>query len=415
MGYTDDIGIIKINDVKKNPHVYFEIYTLHQLTPYLISSKIVVKLNFFILITPAEKYTPYEIFFLPFDLMTWIFSLITFLSTILSILIINNLSKSTQTMVYGHKVDTPFWNVISIFFGISQTKLPNTNFSRFILIIFIYFCLIFRTCFQSKFFEFMTSEPRHPQPKTFGDLINEGYKLYTMEAFLPVAKRNYLINWPEIFVLSAEEYNAAYLEQSQNSSAKMALIVDEFATRFIDRKLNRRTNNWTKLDDFIVFAFHETFFFFKECFYFRMFDRIIDDLIPTGIINHLIENNYTKPWEYDQPEVKPKVLTLDDLAFGFIIWLIFCLISFIGFIVEHIAVLVLKPIESYAAVHPINPKLEDEVCIGQITTYDIVKGINPELIEKFRVKKQAQAEVKNDLVATQIIEDIELIDLENLH
>ena len=143
----------------------------------VLYSHVIENLNVRMYATPSEKYTPYEKFFLPFDLETWILLTVTFMLTFLSIFIVNRLSKSAQSLVYGHKVETPIWNVIRIFFGISQTKLPNKNFPRFILIMFIYFCLVFRTCFQSKFFEFMTSEPRRDPPKSIDDLIERKYNV----------------------------------------------------------------------------------------------------------------------------------------------------------------------------------------------------------------------------------------------
>ena len=135
----------------------------------------VTSLNTRLYVTPAEKYSAYEKLFLPFDLQTWLLLTLTFILTFLSIFIVNRLSKSARSLVYGHRVETPIWNVIRIFFGISQTKLPSQNFPRFILILFIYFCLIFRTCFQSKFFEFMTSVPRRDPPKTIQDVIERNY------------------------------------------------------------------------------------------------------------------------------------------------------------------------------------------------------------------------------------------------
>ena len=153
-------------------NVFFEVRSLHHVDNNYKASGIVADLNVLIFVTPAEKYTAYEKLFLPFDLETWILLSVTFLSTFVSIQIINRFSKSTQSLVYGKNIENPIWNVISIFFGISQTRLPTKNFSRFILIMFIFFCLIFRTCFQSKFFEFMTSEPRRPAPKTIDDVID---------------------------------------------------------------------------------------------------------------------------------------------------------------------------------------------------------------------------------------------------
>ena len=56
---------------------------------------------------------------------------------------------------------------------------------------FIYFCFIFRTCFQSKFFEFMTSEPRQPPPKTIDDVIDRGYNVYAMEGNEELSSNNF--------------------------------------------------------------------------------------------------------------------------------------------------------------------------------------------------------------------------------
>jgi len=179
---NEPIEQILINDTAKDLDVYFEISHLAEMDKRLQISKVVTNLNINLFVTPGDMYTPYEKFTLPFDIETWFLLFVTFVVTFVTILIINRLSKSTQSIVYGENVETPVWNVIRIFFGISQTKLPNKKFSRFILMIFIYFCLIFRTCFQSKFFEFMTSEPRHPPPKTVEDLIKRNYTIYSTQA-----------------------------------------------------------------------------------------------------------------------------------------------------------------------------------------------------------------------------------------
>jgi hypothetical protein len=130
-----------VNGTIKQVHVYLHMMNLHDLEKFYVRhTNLVTNLDYVLYVTPAEKYTPYEKFFLPFDFETWLFLGITFILTFLCITVINRLSKSTQSLVYGHKVDTPFWNVVSIFFGISQTKLPAKNFPRFILMMFIYFC-----------------------------------------------------------------------------------------------------------------------------------------------------------------------------------------------------------------------------------------------------------------------------------
>ena len=177
---------INFESIKTNPKffhqpfVYFQTLSLHHANINMRMSNVIADLNVHMFVTPAEKYSPYEKFFLPFDLETWILLGSTFAFTFFIIFIINCFSQSTRSLVYGYKVETPIWNVISIFFGVSQTRLPTKNFSRFILTSFVFFCLIFRTCFQSKFFEFMTSEPRRTPPKEVEDLIDRKYKVYSM-------------------------------------------------------------------------------------------------------------------------------------------------------------------------------------------------------------------------------------------
>lgn len=172
------ITYLAINNTFNEPNVVFFVYSETDLfNQGLRMTNTFEEVRILVVTTPAEAYTAYEKLLLPFDSETWILLVVTFMVTFVTILIINRLSKGAQNIVYGKQVETPIWNVISIFFGISQTKLPTENFSRFILTLFIVFCLIFRTCFQSKSFEYMTSEPRRAPPKTPQDLKDMNYTI----------------------------------------------------------------------------------------------------------------------------------------------------------------------------------------------------------------------------------------------
>jgi hypothetical protein len=69
------------------------------------------------------------------------------------------------------------YNALGIFFGISQTRTPKEIFGRSILILFIWFCLIIRTCYQSMLFEFMTGDMRKPLPVTTAEAIEGNYTI----------------------------------------------------------------------------------------------------------------------------------------------------------------------------------------------------------------------------------------------
>jgi hypothetical protein len=103
------------------------------------------------MITPGEPYTNFEKLYLPFDDETWKYLIITYVSVFSLIVIINRFNRKIQDFFYGQNVTSPAFNVVSIFFGIGQIKLPSGNFARITLMTFIYFCLIIRTAYQGKF------------------------------------------------------------------------------------------------------------------------------------------------------------------------------------------------------------------------------------------------------------------------
>ncbi|KAL7015544.1 hypothetical protein ACKWTF_016510 [Chironomus riparius] len=153
-----------------------------------------------IVATPGERYSSYEKLWLPFDGTTWILLILTFLMAFIGIFVINRMPIFMQQRVYGEKNQTPAINVISAFFGLAHYKLPMRHIPRFILIMFIFFCLIFRTCYQSKLFDFMTSEPRRPPQKSILDLKDKGYKVlsHLPEEFLTSLLEDDESVWPPV-------------------------------------------------------------------------------------------------------------------------------------------------------------------------------------------------------------------------
>jgi hypothetical protein len=129
------------------------------------------------LVTPNELYSNYEKLVFPFDAATWLLFVLTLALTFGIILVLNSMPKSIKAVVFGARVNMPAYNALGIFFGIGQTKLPKETFSRCILLLFIFFCLIFRTCYQSMMFEFITTDMRRAMPETIEDLIEMNYTI----------------------------------------------------------------------------------------------------------------------------------------------------------------------------------------------------------------------------------------------
>ena len=86
-----------------------------------------------------------------------------------------------KNVFYGSKVQSPIFNIVRGFFGIGQTILPEKNFSRLILLSFILWCLVVRTAYQGKLFEFTTTAIRKPEMRTLEELKAKNFSLYMLD------------------------------------------------------------------------------------------------------------------------------------------------------------------------------------------------------------------------------------------
>ncbi|KAG5669462.1 hypothetical protein PVAND_017349 [Polypedilum vanderplanki] len=118
--------------------------------------------EYYYLVTENDLYTNYEKLFMPFDETTWILLSVTILLTFLIIFGTHYCPQWIRTLIHGAG-----YNVLGIIFGIPQLNLPNESVNRFAILLFIWFWVVFRTCYQSMLFEFMTSNMRKPLPASF--------------------------------------------------------------------------------------------------------------------------------------------------------------------------------------------------------------------------------------------------------
>lgn len=98
-----------------------------------------------ILVIPAGKLlTSFQKLVRPFEIFTWLFfgGAILFGFTIITYLQFQ--SATAREFVYGKDVHNPYLNLVVVIFGGSQHLLPKRNFSRFLLMVFILFCLVIR-------------------------------------------------------------------------------------------------------------------------------------------------------------------------------------------------------------------------------------------------------------------------------
>lgn len=120
-----------------------------------ISSVTVFVDNLNFIIASGEPYTQLEKMFMMFDNEVWIALIATLLLAMISIQLMNLISKKIYILVCGREINHPTINLVSTFLTGIQDKTPAKSFARFLLMLFIIWSLIFRTCHQSMLYSYL--------------------------------------------------------------------------------------------------------------------------------------------------------------------------------------------------------------------------------------------------------------------
>lgn len=125
----------------------------------------------------GEPYNQFEKMFMMFDDDVWTGIGCTLLLLLISIRIINRLPIKVRNFVFGLGIRTPTMNLLEIFLCGGQNKVPRRNFARFILMPIVLWCLVFRTCYQSKLFEFLQCDLRKARVGSLQDAKDQNFTI----------------------------------------------------------------------------------------------------------------------------------------------------------------------------------------------------------------------------------------------
>lgn len=144
-----------------------KMYNIMHVTPsvYYFTSRLLVSLD-----SPRTLLQKLE---MPFDSITWQIIIASFVLSYLTIFVVNFLPAVVQKFVYGTRVTTPCLNVFQIVMGLSLSRIPGRNFARFILTLFTIYCLIIRTSYQGKLFEFLNDEITKPTANNLNEVLEK--------------------------------------------------------------------------------------------------------------------------------------------------------------------------------------------------------------------------------------------------
>lgn len=137
-------------------------------------------------IPPAAVLSPFWKLIRPFATVVWILLLSMFLIGFCVAAVAKCSSRNTYNFIVGKGITNPMMNMMIAFFGMSQKKLPRTNFARFLLMKFLLFCLVIRCLYQGKLFIMLQTELHETDIATIDDIMDNNMIFYTYET---MAKR----------------------------------------------------------------------------------------------------------------------------------------------------------------------------------------------------------------------------------
>lgn len=321
-----------------NYHLYFTYTTLQSMfyDTFHVTSTFGNAAHIFVM-TPGETFSSYEKMSMPFDDETWTYLGVTFGVAFVVIWILGFAPQKIRQIIIGSKVHHPGFNVIASFFGISQTQTPKENSARIILIFFLFFCLIFRTAYQSVLFEMITSDMRKKLPTSIQELYDKNFTIVIYEPVPESIDLGYLMiqelfpidRRPSIRVIQIDLFLEYFKMNIQNASAKLAFYMMDDLKQELASELHF---TGIQLEQALL-STTCGLGVSKNSFLFHLIDKMVQDLTSTGITlkfyKDIMKSRYLKPLKK-----APQVLSVDDVEFGFVVWLISAFVSLILFLVE---------------------------------------------------------------------------------
>ncbi|CAG9811424.1 unnamed protein product [Chironomus riparius] len=299
-------------------------------------------------VPPGDLYTSFEKVLLPFDNETWISLLVTFASSVAVTSIIYRFSKYVRSLVFGSAIKTPTFNIFRAFFGIGQTQLPRESFARLIFLSFIMWCLVVRTAYQGKLFEFTTTAIRKPELRTLEELRHQNFTLYlhkNQETSMTKKFIERVLNLKPNFI-PVVEYTQVYIHNITDSSFTGAVLTcdieHEMNIFYLKKPMSKRFVSTP-----ISKSNYALGFMYPNLWNERL-QELTEGFITGGIINMFLERFTKTGWNSERKDFETDkiVLNLSHLGFGFQICFFVLYLAFLVFLLELASFWVQKCLES---------------------------------------------------------------------
>ncbi|XP_070496109.1 uncharacterized protein [Chironomus tepperi] len=324
---TITAGMADLKD-KKTDILVGDMYLKLPRLKYFDSSMSYNNYPLFFILSSEMKLNWFEKLLKPFQPIIWIILLMAFCVGIAVIWIINVKFKHLKEFVYGKGVNHPASNMISVCIGLPQLVLPQRNFARFILMMFIILCLIIRSIYLGSLYKTLQSDLRHKEPQVIDELIDKDYLFVISESNMDSVK----IYQPKIYSKSKSlEYtNGTYVDIFKIMPKRTAIMASKL--ELLEHGMNY-DNFPYKICNENFFIINIVLYYNKNYFLIPAIDDVIRKLLTHGFMDQWMKN-YDKRDRWKFKSVRPRVMTFGHLSGAFYLILIGNISSAFVFLIE---------------------------------------------------------------------------------
>lgn len=284
----------------------------------------------------------FEKMILPLDQSTWTVIAILYLIGYFVILIVSCQNEKVRDFVFGRNVRTPFLNIYAVYMACPMTRLPGRNFARFILMNYMLYCLVIRTSYFGAYYNFMMNVKFHKEIETIQQLIESDNDIHTYEIYSDMmAEYPELVNKVTHYFKNSEEMEQSFYQAGTGTKnvailASRSEVAYENYKNFFNKDLKGKKPYYHVCKEGLVTA-HTVFYTSKSFFLINKMDPIIDSVKNAGLIEHWSDETYNPNLDILKALKtvnEPKPLTMSQVKGPFLLYILYCTISCILFVLE---------------------------------------------------------------------------------
>ncbi|KAL7029699.1 hypothetical protein ACKWTF_006327 [Chironomus riparius] len=265
------------------------------------------------IIPSGERLTVFEKFIRPFEPVVWILFLVILLIGIVVIVIINWRFKYLKNFIYGKGIKHPLMNMLIIVVGLQQSKVPKKNFARFLLIMLIFMCFVFRSIYQGSLFQFLQSDGRHKEVQTIDEMLENKFEICLHESFMDIVIHNPKIQKMKWLIKGCES-----LDSLMSRSKRTAVLGGRL--NILDYSRTHQKFPY-KICPESLLTINIVLYFPKHYYLRETFDNKIGRLVSSGFVEHWLKMyDYTSLWK--NIKEGPKTIRLHHVKGSF--YLLIC-------------------------------------------------------------------------------------------